>query len=176
MPPLPPSDSGSSSRPFSSANPSRYFESSRSRSVSASAEAKSQVNPKKRNIMHFDLIKIFNEMDWMARGVTFVLLLMGVASLAVVIERLVAFARSAQQSADFTSQVGPLIADRNYDKLLSEAEKRKNSFLTRMLAPALKIYLTHEWQAMDNAAAVIELVRRELARKQEEATSDIRRG
>jgi len=126
--------------------------------------------------MHFDLIKMFNEMDWMARGVTFALLLMGIASLTVVIERLVAFARSAQQSGDFSSRVAPLIADRNYDKLLAEAEKRKASFLTRMLAPALKIYLAHEWQAMDKPEAVVELVRRELARKQEEASSEIRRG
>jgi biopolymer transport protein ExbB len=126
--------------------------------------------------MHFDLIKIFHEMDWMARGVTFALLLMGVASLAVAVERLVAFARSRLQSADFSSKAGAHIADRNYEKLLAEAEMRKASYLTRMLVPALKVYLAHEWQAMDKPAAVVELVRREITRRQEEVGSDVRRG
>ena len=40
--------------------------------------------------MHFELIKILHEMDWMAKTVTFVLLLMGVASLTVFIDRLLA--------------------------------------------------------------------------------------
>jgi biopolymer transport protein ExbB len=126
--------------------------------------------------MHFDLIKIFNEMDWMARGVTFILLVMGVASLTVVIERFYAFGRSKRQSSEFSSKAGALITDRNYDKLLHEAEKLKASYLARMLAPALKVYLAHEWQVIDKPVAVVELVRRELARRQEEASSEIRRG
>ncbi len=126
--------------------------------------------------MHFDLIKIFHEMDWMARGVTFVLLAMGIASLAVAIERLIAFARSRRQSAGFSAKAGALIADRNYDRLLHEAEACTASHLARMLAPALKIYLTHEWQMLDKPVAVVELVRRELTRKQEEVAADLRRG
>jgi len=126
--------------------------------------------------MHFDLIKIYGEMDWMARGVTFILLIMGIASLTVAIERLYAYARSGRQSSEFSGRAGALIVDRNYERLLQEAEKQKASYLARLLVPALKVYLAHEWQVMDRPQAVVELVRRELARKQEESATDIRRG
>jgi len=126
--------------------------------------------------MHFDLVKMFHEMDWMARGVTMALLAMGVASLAVAIERIAAYARSSSESAVFSKRAAVLIAERKYESLLVEAESRQGSHLTRMLAPALKVYIAHEWQILDKPAAVVELVRRELARKQEEVGADLRKG
>jgi biopolymer transport protein ExbB len=126
--------------------------------------------------MHFDLVKMFHEMDLMAKGVTSALLLMGVISLAVAIERIAAYARSTQESMAFSRSAGKLISERNYDKLLQEAEARKGSHLTRMLAPALKVYLAHEWQILEKPGVVVELVRRELARKQEEVGADLRKG
>src|SRR5512145_1549525 len=104
--------------------------------------------------MHFDLIKIFHEMDWMARGVTFVLLAMGVISLAVAIERLVAYARSTGQSAALSGKAGRLISERDYEKLLSEAQQYPASHLSRMLVPVLRVYLQHEWQVVDKPAVV----------------------
>jgi biopolymer transport protein ExbB len=126
--------------------------------------------------MHFDLIKIFHEMDWMARGVTFVLLAMGVISLAVAIERLIAYARSTRQSADLSGKAAPLIAERNYEKLMSEAQRHSASHLSRMLVPVLRVYLQHEWQVVDKPGVVMEVVRRELARKLEECSTDLRKG
>ena len=126
--------------------------------------------------MHFDLIKIFHEMDWMARGVTFVLLAMGVISLAVAIERLVAYARSTRQSATLSGKAASLIAHRDYEKLLNEAQRYPASHLSRMLVPVLRVYLQHEWQVVDKPEVVMEVVRRELARKLEEGTTDLRRG
>lgn len=126
--------------------------------------------------MHFDLIKIFHEMDWMARGVTFVLLTMGVVSLAVAIERLVAYAKSTRQSADLSGIAAGLISQRDYEKLLTEAQAHTSSHLGRMLVPVLRVYLQHEWQVVDKPAVVIEVVRRELARKLEESQTDLRKG
>jgi biopolymer transport protein ExbB len=126
--------------------------------------------------MHFDLIKIFHEMDWMARGVTFVLLAMGVISLAVAIERLIAYARSTRQSATLSAKAASLIVDRDYEKLLSEARQYPASHLSRMLIPVLRVYLQHEWQVVDKPAVVAEVVKRELARKLEEASTDLRKG
>jgi biopolymer transport protein ExbB len=126
--------------------------------------------------MHFDLVKIFHEMDWMARGITFVLLAMGVVSLAVAIERLIAYARSTRQSANLSTRAGGLIAERDYEKLLTEAQKHPASHLSRMLVPVLRVYLQHEWQVVDKPAVVMEVVRRELARKLEECSTDLRRG
>jgi biopolymer transport protein ExbB len=126
--------------------------------------------------MHFDLVKIFHEMDWMARGITFVLLAMGIISLAVAIERLIAYARSTRQSASLSTRAAGLITERNYEKLLTEAQKHPASHLSRMLVPVLRVYLQHEWQVVDKPAVVMEVVRRELARKLEECSTDLRRG
>jgi biopolymer transport protein ExbB len=126
--------------------------------------------------MHFDLIKIFHEMDWMARGVTFVLLAMGVISLAVAIERLIAYARSTRQSATLSEKAASLIVDRDYEKLLSAAQQYPASHLSRMLMPVLRVYLQHEWQVVDKPAVVAEVVKRELARKLEESSTDLRKG
>jgi biopolymer transport protein ExbB len=126
--------------------------------------------------MHFDLIKMFHEMDWMARGVTLVLLAMGVVSLAVAIERMVAYARSARQSLLLSSRAANLIINREYEKLLNEAQQHGASHLGRMLVPVLKVYLEHEWQVLDKPAVVVEVVRRELARKLEESSTDLRKG
>jgi biopolymer transport protein ExbB len=126
--------------------------------------------------MHFDLIKIFHEMDWMARGVTFVLLTMGVVSLAVAIERLLAYSRSTRQSAELSGAAASLISQRDYERLLTEAEAHAASHLGRMLVPVLRVYLQHEWQVVDKPQVVIEVVRRELARKLEESQTDLRKG
>jgi biopolymer transport protein ExbB len=126
--------------------------------------------------MHFDLIKIFHEMDWMARGVTFVLFAMGIISLAVAFERMVAYGRSTRQSASLSGRAAGLIAQRDYEKLLGEAQQYSASHLSRMLVPVLRIYLQHEWQVVDKPAVVVEVVRRELARKLEESSTDLRKG
>ena len=126
--------------------------------------------------MHFDLIKIFHDMDWMARGITFVLLAMGVLSLAVAIERVVAYARSTRHSAFLSQKAAPLIAERDYEKLLAEAQQHPASHLGRLLIPVLRVYLEHEWQVLDKPAVVIEVVRRELARKVDESSTDLRKG
>jgi biopolymer transport protein ExbB len=126
--------------------------------------------------MHFDLIKIFHEMDWMARGVTFVLLAMGVVSLAVAIERLIAYTRSTRQSAALSRNAAGLITHRDYERLLSESQQYPASHLSRMLVPVLRVYIEHEWQVVDKPAVVIEVVRRELARKLEECSTDLRKG
>ena len=125
--------------------------------------------------MHFDLIKIFHEMDWMARAVTFALLAMGIISLAVAIERMVAYARSTRQSATLSSRAASLIANRDYENLLGEAQQYPASHLSRMLVPVLRVYLQHEWQVVDKPAVVLEAVRRELARKLEECSTDLRK-
>lgn len=126
--------------------------------------------------MHFDLIKIFHEMDFMARAVTFALLTMGVVSLAVAIERLVAYSKSTRQSTDLSGVAAALIQQRDYERLLSEAQAKGASHLGRMLVPVLRVYLAHEWQVVDKPEVVIEVVRRELARKLEESSTDLRKG
>jgi biopolymer transport protein ExbB len=125
--------------------------------------------------MHFDLMKIFQDMDWMARGVTLVLLLMGVASLAVLIERTLAYARSRRQSRKYAAVAATLIPEHQYQGLLDKSGPFLGGHLARALVPGLKVYLTYEPEGR-HTPEVIEAVRRELFRQQELATADLRRG
>ena len=123
--------------------------------------------------MHFDLVKILHEMDWMARGVTGVLLLMGVASLAVYIERLLAYGRSRRQSRAFAAAAAKLVAAGDYRKLADVADGHQGGHLARAIGPAAKMYVE---SADDVVESAVEATRRELLRRHEDAGVDLRRG
>jgi biopolymer transport protein ExbB len=125
--------------------------------------------------MHFDLLKIFHEMDWMARLVTAALLVMGIASLAVWIERTLAYGRSRRQSRKFAELAAGLVPDHQYERLVKESGPYVGGHLPRALVPALQVYLAYEHDHR-HAPEVIEAVRRELLRQQEQATTDLRKG
>jgi biopolymer transport protein ExbB len=126
--------------------------------------------------MSFNLMKVFHEMDLMARGVTCVLLIMSIASLSVCIERLIAFARSRAQSKAFSTIAVPLIADEDYRRLRERAGDFRASHLARLLTPPLDILLANREGEFPNRGATVEQLRRELARQHEEAGADLRRG
>ncbi|HKA87536.1 MAG TPA: MotA/TolQ/ExbB proton channel family protein [Haliangiales bacterium] len=124
--------------------------------------------------MHFNLLQIWNEMDWMARGVTVTLLVMGVFGLAVTLERWYALARSRGQSRAFAASAAALIDRNDYVGLRALAEKHPASHLAAMLGPAADVYVRQ--QRGRPYAAVVELVKREVARQHEAAGNDLRRG
>ncbi len=125
--------------------------------------------------MSFDLLKIFHEMDWMARGVTFTLLVMAIAGLGAFIERLIAYRRSRRQSLRLANEAGPLVASGEYRKLEDRIAAYPASHLGRLLAPAIRIYLDYE-RRRGRGLSVVELCRRELARQHEDMGTDLRRG
>jgi biopolymer transport protein ExbB len=120
--------------------------------------------------MSFDLRHIFEEMDWMARCVTITLIVMGLASLTVAIERVFVYLRSRRQSGALARAAAPLIASGTVVKLRDRLAAYPASHLARMLRPAVDILVRRR----DGAA--VELVRRELERQRDEASADLRRG
>jgi biopolymer transport protein ExbB len=114
--------------------------------------------------MSFDLWHMLEEMDWMARGVTIALFVMGLASLTVAIERAFVYVRSRRQSGALARAAAPLI------KLRDELVGYPASHLARMLRPAVDILVRRR------EGAAVELVRRELERQRDEASADLRRG
>ena len=126
--------------------------------------------------MSFDIFKILHEMDWMARAVTAALLLMGVASLAVSIERLLAYRRSRRQSLDFAREAAPAIARSEYGPLRGLVARYPGSHLARMLASSVELLAGGEPADRGDEATRVERVRRELLRQQEASSGDLRRG
>jgi biopolymer transport protein ExbB len=126
--------------------------------------------------MDFNLRRILHEMDWMAKTVTITLLLMGIVSMAVFIERLIAYWRSRRQSRRFADVAAKMVAEGNFRKLLDKASDFPVSHLARMLGPSLKTYLSASGDTRQKAEAVVELLRREIARQHEDAGLDLRKG
>lgn len=123
--------------------------------------------------MSFDLLRMLHEMDWMAKGITAVLVLMGVLSLSVLVERVIVYARSRRQSAELARAAGPLIAEGQFGKVREQLAQNPGSHLARMLAPAIDVLVKGGRRSTE---VTVELVRRELARQEEEAEADLRRG
>ena len=126
--------------------------------------------------MHFDLVKIWEDMDWMARGVVFALVAMALAALAVFIERLVALAKSKQQSRLFAREAGGIMDEGDHDKLARRVAAFPASHLAQMLGPSLGVYMRHHKDEPGRGLPPVELAKRELDRRREEAASDLRRG
>lgn len=126
--------------------------------------------------MSFNLLKIFHEMDTMARIVTLVLLVMGVASLSVFFERLVTYWRSRRQSKVFARLAAELIARQDYHRLAERVKDFPVSHLARMFTRPLALCTALLEQSDAQMTTTVELVRREIQRQHEDVGGDLRRG
>lgn len=127
--------------------------------------------------MSFDLLRIYHEMDWMARSIVYALAVMGLASLVVFFERAYVFAQSRRQSSALATELVPLLRRGDLMPMRTLLARYPASHLARMLAPAVELY--HEQLAMLGPrahASVVELVRRELERQHTRQVSESRRG
>jgi len=126
--------------------------------------------------MSFDLVKIWEDMDWMARGVVFALAAMALGAAVVFIERLIAFGRSKKQSRTFAHEAGRLMDEGEHEQVATRARSFVRSHLAQLLAPTLTTYLRHEDDAPGRGLGAVELTRREMERRKEEVGADIRKG
>lgn len=125
--------------------------------------------------MSFDLLHIWGEMGLFARAITLALALMATASLAVFVERLWFFGRSARLSMLFGVEARALLEQGDYDGLMKASERFRSSPLASMLGAALRVYLAAVAK-QPRGLTPIELTKRELARRTEVLAADIRRG
>jgi biopolymer transport protein ExbB len=124
--------------------------------------------------MTFDLVEIWAHMNVLARSVAFCLMLMAVASVGVVVERFIAFAKASSASKLFVGKAGPLIEKWELEKLVKEAKTFKASPLARMFDNMTSAYLRGVEKPGEMSA--IELARNESARRMEATGSELRRG
>jgi biopolymer transport protein ExbB len=124
--------------------------------------------------MNFNLIHIFKSMDVFALSIVACLLIMALASMAVFFERLYVYARSRRQSQRFGARAAALLGKNEHGKLLVEAEAFRGSHLAKLVAAGMKSYLGAQEKPGD--VAPLELTKRELVRKTEAVSADVRRG
>ncbi len=122
----------------------------------------------------FDLVKILSHMGLPAKVITFTLLAMAVASLAIFLERLFTFWRSRATSKTFASRARQLLDGETPEQLVGAADATKGSHLAKLLSSGMKTFQNFEQKG--GKLAPIEATRRELARKNEALAADVRRG
>jgi biopolymer transport protein ExbB len=126
-------------------------------------------------MMQFDLGHIWASMGLLSRLVAFSLVLMALASIAVVVERLIALARLGAETRRFAAEARPLMEAWDTARLVEAAERYRLSALARLIAASVRRFDRAHAEGGGGVPAV-ELARREAARRREAIGADLRRG
>jgi biopolymer transport protein ExbB len=124
--------------------------------------------------MSFDLVQVFEEMQPFAMAIVATLAIMFVAMITVLVERLYVYFKSRRHSRTFAHQAGPLLEAANHDGLMKLAKDYPSSHLAQLLASGMKTYTAAAKKPGE--LGPMELTRRDMARKTEAISSDVRRG
>jgi len=126
--------------------------------------------------MSFGFMEIWQHMGVPAMIVAAILVVMGLASLTVFIERVLTLRRSRAASRACAATVAPKMREGNVDAIVAEAEKHQRGHLARIVRAGVTTY----WHARNTAdisgLTPAERTRRHLERYMEEIGADLRRG
>ena len=126
--------------------------------------------------MQFSLTEIFQHMGVPAMVVAAILVIMGLASLTVFVERIMTMRRSRAISRAFAATAGPFMDGGDFDTALAEAEKHQRGHLPRVVHTALATY-RHAEQTVDvTGLTPVERTVRHMERYMQEIGTDLRRG
>lgn len=126
--------------------------------------------------MSFSWQEMFQHMGVPALVIAGVLLVMGLASLTVLIERLITLRLSRRASRLFAAAISEDMRHGRFDKVLETAETHRRGHLARIVRTGLTTY-QHALRTADVAGlSPVERTRRHLERFMEEVGADLRRG
>ncbi|WP_437541571.1 MotA/TolQ/ExbB proton channel family protein [Sorangium sp. So ce367] len=126
-------------------------------------------------MMQFDLGHIWATMGLLSKLVAFALVLMALASVAVVVERLIALARQASETRRFAREARPVMEAWDTARLVSIADGYGRSALARLVGAAVRRF-QRAVEAGEGGVPPVELARREVSRRREAISADLRRG
>ena len=124
----------------------------------------------------FNWSEIWLHMGPPALAVAGVLLVMGIASLTVFVERLLAFRRSRSASARFASAIGDHFSPSAVDHIISEAGKFNAGHLARLVESGLSTYRDLLGNPDGSGLTPAESTRRHLERRVDVLVADLKRG
>src|SRR5690606_8537242 len=125
--------------------------------------------------MSFDLVQIWEHMGVLAKLIAAFLILMAIASIGVVVERILAFAKGAKESRNFARQVAPKIESWEVEEVMASAGEYKGSPLARVFGHTIDRYV-RAYEDMEGGLSPVEMARNESARRLEEVGAELRRG
>ena len=124
--------------------------------------------------MQFSFTEMWQHMGLPAVVVAGVLLLMGLASLTVFVERLLTLRRSRAASRAFSAKVIEDMNAGNFDAVIAEADNFQRGHLVRVVRTGLATYRHAEQTADVSGLAPVEQTQRFMERYMEEISADLR--
>lgn len=125
--------------------------------------------------MSFDLMHIWASMGLLAKLIAGTLLMMGIATFGVFVERLLALGKSNRESRVFAAKAVPLIEQWRLLELVQLADKHRASALARLFGSMTQRYLRGV-EDPEGGLSPVEFARNEAGRKKEAIGAELRRG
>jgi biopolymer transport protein ExbB len=122
----------------------------------------------------FNLADVFRHMQPFAWVIVISLALMALVSISVFVERLWVYRRSRRLSRVFAGKAGPLLERGDHAGLIALADQHRASHLAGMIGEGMRAYVGAK--ARPGELPPVELTRRELARRSEAISADVRKG
>lgn len=124
--------------------------------------------------MSFSIADVFKHMQPFAMAIVAVLVLMAMAALSIVVERLWVYFKSRKLSRKFGAEATALLDRRDLPGIVKLAGNYDACHLATMLKAGTRAYLASVERPGE--LGPVELTRRELARQAEAVSADVRRG
>jgi biopolymer transport protein ExbB/TolQ len=126
--------------------------------------------------MELSILEIWESMGFLSRLVAVGLVVMGVASLFVAIERVLVLGRAAADSAAFAARARSLLEERDFETLLdlTRGKEHERTPLPRLMGFGLQAFFAHQSDPAGVGAA--EMAQRELSRRLQQLDAELRRG
>ncbi len=123
--------------------------------------------------MNLDLIHIWQTMSFLSKIVAITLVVMGVGSFYVTIERILVLGKAFSSSAAFSRTARPLLDDLDLQSVLDLAKGKEysNTPLAKLTRMGIEAYKRHA-----NSEGKLDFARRDLERRLEDIAAEARKG
>jgi biopolymer transport protein ExbB/TolQ len=127
---------------------------------------------------NFSLLGMWGSMNWMARTVVVILVIMSVWSLGLAIERLIRFTKAKRESLKVAVGVTPLLKQHKLPEAIAFAKDKRfrHSHLARVLAAGLTEFQYEQTQNVPDDFDVVESGKRAIERETLMTTAEMKKG
>jgi len=123
----------------------------------------------------FDLVGMWGNMGWMAKGVVIILFIMSAWSIGVMIDRAIAFNGARKQSRAFAPAVAGALREGKLDEAIKIADRFGKSHLAKVVVAGLQEFKAHQLSS-DISGEEIEASKRALERAEAIVHAELKRG
>ncbi|MCC6538233.1 MAG: MotA/TolQ/ExbB proton channel family protein [Bryobacterales bacterium] len=123
----------------------------------------------------FDLLSMWNQMGWLAKGVVITMFIMSAYSIGVMIDRWLAYNAARNQSRAFAPKVAGALREGKLDEAIKIADQFKKSHLAKVVVAGLPEFRAHNLSS-DISGEQLEASRRALERAEAIVHAELKRG